>query len=108
METQQSNQSLQSGHCANLIDAIANSADAESWLQSIESKASQTKLTGFSLNEASAHRFASSLELNPGLAGHAVSPAQIVPLGINLVEFSIEIELQTVTESSFAGQESTQ
>jgi len=91
------NQSTLHGHCSNLIDAIANSADSDSWLQSIESNASRTTLKGFSLNEASAHRFASGLELQPKLVGHIVSPAQIRQLESDLIEFSIEIELFNAT-----------
>lgn len=97
-ELSQINQSLISGHCANLIDAIANSADSDSWLQSIESNATKTTLKGLSLNEASAHRFASGLEQQSKLVGHTVSPAQIAPCENELVEFSIVIDLTTATE----------
>jgi hypothetical protein len=100
------NQSLISGHCANLIDAIANSADADSWLQSIESNAAKTTLKGLSLNEASAHRFASGLEQQPKLIGHTVSPAQITPLENDLIQFSIVIDLATATESPQRSKES--
>jgi len=101
------NHSTLSGHCSNLIDAIANSADPDSWLQIIESNASRTTLKGLSLSEASAHRFASGLELQPKLAGHTVSPAQIRPLERDLIEFSIEIELYNATTSPVANQETT-
>jgi len=101
------NQSTLHGHCSNLIDAIANSADSESWLQSIESNASRTTLKGLSLSEASAHRFASGLELQPKLVGHTVSPAQIRQLESDLIEFSIEIELFNATTSPIASQEIT-
>ncbi|MCY2983392.1 MAG: hypothetical protein NTY15_07100 [Planctomycetota bacterium] len=100
------NQSLISGHCANLIEAIANSADADSWLQSIESNAAKTTLKGLSLNEASAHRFASGLEQQPKLIGHTVSPAQITPLENDLIQFSIVIDLATATESPHQSKES--
>ncbi len=100
------NQSLISGHCANLIDAIANSADSDSWLQSIESNATKTTLKGLSLNEASAHRFASGLEQQPKLIGHTVSPAQINPLENDLIQFSIVIDLATTTESPQRSKES--
>ena len=101
------NQSTLHGHCSNLMDAIANSADSDSWLQSIESNASRTTLKGLSLSEASAHRFASGLELQPKLAGHTVSPAQIRQLESDLIEFSIEIELFDATTSPIASQEIT-
>lgn len=100
------NQSLISGHCANLIDAIANSADADSWLQSIESNANKTILKGLSLNEASAHRFASGLEQQPKLVGHTVSPAQINPLENDLIQFSIVIDLAAASESPQRSKES--
>jgi len=101
------NQSTLFGHCSNLIDAIAISADSDCWLQSIESNASRTTLKGLSLSEASAHRFASGLELQRKLAGHTVSPPQIRPLERDLVEFSIEIELFNTTTSPVASQETT-
>ena len=100
------NQSLLSSHCANLIDAIANSADSDSWLQSIVSDAAKTTLKGLCLNEASAHRFASSLEQQPKLVGHMVSPAQISPLENDLTQFAIVIDLTTATESPQRSQES--
>ena len=100
------NQALISGHCANLIDAIANSADSDSWLQSIESNTFKTTLKGLSLNEASAHRFASGLEQQPKLIGHTVSPAQITPLENDLIQFSIVIDLATATESPQRSKES--
>ena len=100
------NQSLISGHCANLIDAIANSANADSWLQSIESNAAKSTLKGLSLNEESAHRFASGLEQQPKLIGHTVSPAQITPLENDLIQFSIVVELAAATESPQQSKES--
>jgi len=104
-ELNQFNQSLLSGHCVNLIDAIANSADSDSWLRSIESNAAKTTLKGLCLNEASAHRFASSLEQQPKLVGHTVSPAQITPLENDLIQFLIGIDLITATESTQGSQE---
>ena len=93
MDRGQQNYQMLSDHCSNLIDAIACSADPDSWLRRIESKEYRTLLKGIALNEASAHRFASALELHPKLNKHLVSAAQTHALENDLVEFSIAIDL---------------
>ena len=108
LDLNQFNQKLLIGHCSNLIDAIADSADADSWLQSIESNSNRTTLKGISLTEASAHRFASGLERQPKLIGHLVGPAQTMPLENELFEFSIAIDLITTPPSLPSSQESIQ
>ena len=92
IQQNQLEQMRQASHCLNLMNAVAESSDEESWLQKIDSSNNRVALSGVSLNEASAHRFAHRLELHPDLVGYSIWPAETKTLDNELIEFAIVIE----------------
>ncbi len=106
-EVNRFNALLRQGHCSNLIEAIAASADQDSWLQAIESESGKSSLVGIALSEASAHRFASDLSMQACLVGHAIGPAQTRAMADGLFEFVITVETVAARSQSLASQKST-
>ena len=76
-----------------LIDALLEASDKNSWVQRIEGKSGEAVIHGVAITDAAANRFASDLELAARRTGWTVRPARTALAANSLTEFTIALQV---------------
>ncbi len=76
-----------------LIDALLEASDKNSWVQRIEGKSDEAEIHGMAITDAAANRFASDLESAARRVGWTVRPARTTLAPNSLTEFTINLRV---------------
>lgn len=92
--------SLQNRRWLALVDALAESATENCWVQKLESNSSQTTIHGLALDNAAANGFAGRLELALRGTGWRTVPAATDVTSNNLIAFMIVLKAVIKTDET--------